>query len=168
MDTSPTKAKESEFCQDTNKKLVTVQTVREPKRAVEINSHIRQGRIVKIPKLLSKIESAEHYIFGDSRRSDLSKQSVRSLREADWNKVKSLNDTFEASTYQFDKINQRFLFNGLFNHVRGHCDSLSNIYWSKPNFANTTYPCKFPSWKEAVRAPNTKNKTKCLTKSNSI
>ena len=65
MDTRPTKATESEICQDTNEKLVTVQTVREPKRAVEINSHIGQGRIVKNAKVRSKIESAEHLIFGD-------------------------------------------------------------------------------------------------------
>jgi hypothetical protein len=163
MDTSPTKATESELSQDNDKKQVTVQPVREPKRAVESKEsfcHSGQGSSPKVPKLQSTTESSEQCGLGDSQRKELSTSYVRSLREADWNKVKALAEKFETSTEPLDKINQNLLLSSLYCHVRGNCGNLSNIYWKKPTFAHISYLRKLRSWKEGVRVPGSTNTTK--------
>ena len=77
MDTSPTKATESEFSQDVDKKSDVVHPVRVLKRAVESQEpdcHNGRGNSPKVPKLS----------LDNLQRTDLSTGYVRSLREADW------------------------------------------------------------------------------------
>jgi hypothetical protein len=144
MDTSPTKATESEFSQDVDKKSDVVHPVRVLKRAVESQEpdcHNGRGNSPKVPKLS----------LDNLQRTDLSTGYVRSLREADWNKVKSLADIFDTSTEPLDKQNHLYLLSSIYSHVRDHCSSLESIYWTKPNFAYITYFRKWPSSKKLIR-----------------
>lgn len=159
MDKDHIQDQELESSQDTVKNLSTVESVRAVKRDVESQeafTHNGQGSCTKVPKLGHRTEIDKSQDSQEESCKQLLRYDVRSVREADWNKIKELSDLFDTRKGIWDKNNkERYLLDDLYRHVRGNCGNLSGIYWKKPSFVNCTYPLTLGR-KSRVKPPSPK------------